>query len=113
MAKILIVDDGSFTRNYLKYIVESAGHETVGFAEDGAEAIRLYKVLKPDIVTMDILFWEGRDTGAGPETRRCRIHKKPFNTTDIIKEIERAIGGMSVDYRMQSLLKVERMVWMR
>ena len=35
MAKILIVDDASFMRGSLKYIVESGGHEVVGMAKNG------------------------------------------------------------------------------
>lgn len=55
MANILIVDDVAFMRIYLKNVVEKAGHKVVGLAGDGIEAVRLYKALKPDIVTMDIL----------------------------------------------------------
>lgn len=55
MAKILIVDDSSFSRNTLKYIVEKEGHTVVGLASDGDEALNFYRSTKPDIVTMDIL----------------------------------------------------------
>ena len=33
MAKILIVDDASFMRGSLKFVVESGGHEVVGMAK--------------------------------------------------------------------------------
>jgi two-component system chemotaxis response regulator CheY len=55
MVNILIVDDASFMRGSLKYIVEMAGHKVVGMAKDGEEAIMMCKTLKPDIVTLDIL----------------------------------------------------------
>lgn len=55
MANILIVDDAAFMRSSLQNIVEKAGHKVVGLAGDGSEAIRLYKTLRPDIVTMDIV----------------------------------------------------------
>lgn len=55
MEKILIVDHASFMRGSLKYLVETAGHNVVGMAKDGDEAIAMYKKLKPDIVTLDIL----------------------------------------------------------
>jgi two-component system chemotaxis response regulator CheY len=41
-------------RVMIKDILTGGGYEVVGEAEDGMEAIRLFKDLKPDIVTMDI-----------------------------------------------------------
>lgn len=52
--RILIVDDASFVRMALGQILKEDGHEIVGEASDGIEAIEKYKVLKPDLVTMDI-----------------------------------------------------------
>ncbi|MBT1248000.1 MULTISPECIES: chemotaxis protein CheY [unclassified Thermosipho (in: thermotogales)] len=52
--KILIVDDAAFMRMMLKDIITKAGHEVVGEAANGKEAVEKYKELKPDIVTMDI-----------------------------------------------------------
>ena len=49
MAKIMIVDDASFMRNTLKYIVESMGHEVVASA---AGYIR--KSFKADDVTAEV-----------------------------------------------------------
>jgi two-component system chemotaxis response regulator CheY len=53
MAKILIVDDSSFTRHLLGVIVKMGGHEVVGLAEDGHQAFGLFESLKPDLVTLD------------------------------------------------------------
>ncbi|ANQ53862.1 chemotaxis protein CheY [Thermosipho sp. 1063] len=52
--RILIVDDAAFMRMMLKDIIAKAGHEVVGEAANGKEAVEKYKELKPDIVTMDI-----------------------------------------------------------
>ena len=52
--KILVVDDASFVRLALGQILLEDGHEIVGEAADGVEAIEKYKLLKPDLVTMDI-----------------------------------------------------------
>ncbi len=55
MAKrILITDDALFMRVTLKNILVQNGFEVVGEAQNGAEAIKLYGDLKPDLVTMDI-----------------------------------------------------------
>jgi two-component system, chemotaxis family, chemotaxis protein CheY len=64
MANILIVDDALFMRKILSDIFSEAGHKIVGAAENAKEAIELYKKLRPDIVTMDIIMPEigGIDT---------------------------------------------------
>jgi len=54
MAKVLVVDDAAFMRLVMKEILEKNGHEVVGEAENGAEAVEQYGRLKPDVVTMDI-----------------------------------------------------------
>lgn len=55
MAKILIVDDSIFARERLKQIFESAGHEIVGAAGDGEQALSMFKSLNPELVTLDYL----------------------------------------------------------
>lgn len=54
MAKILIVDDAKFMRVTLANILSSEGHDIVGEAQNGQEAVELYEELQPDLVTMDI-----------------------------------------------------------
>jgi len=54
MATILIVDDAMFMRVTLKNILTKAGHEVIGEAENGEEAVAKYRQLRPDLVTMDI-----------------------------------------------------------
>ena len=54
MARILIVDDAKFMRMTLSNILKKANHEVVGEAEDGNQAINLYRQLEPDLVTLDI-----------------------------------------------------------
>lgn len=54
MKKVLIVDDTIFMRISIRKILEKNGYEVAGEAENGAEAIEKYRLLKPDIVTMDI-----------------------------------------------------------
>ncbi len=55
MGRILIVDDTMFMRTLLKNILFSGGHDIVGEAADGTEAVAMYLELKPDLVTMDVV----------------------------------------------------------
>lgn len=55
MAKrILISDDALFMRTALRNILSENGYEIVGEAENGSEAVELYRSLNPDVVLMDI-----------------------------------------------------------
>ncbi len=51
---ILIADDAAFMRMMLKDVIQKAGYEVIGEAGNGAEAVRLYRELKPAMVLMDI-----------------------------------------------------------
>lgn len=58
MARVLIVDDAKFMRTLVKDALNSAGHEVAGEAENGNQAVEMYKNLKPQLVTMDITMRE-------------------------------------------------------
>jgi len=53
MAKILIVDDAEFLRMRISKMLIGDGYEVIE-AENGAQAVELYKANKPDAVLMDI-----------------------------------------------------------
>jgi two-component system chemotaxis response regulator CheY len=52
--RILVVDDAAVMRFMLTKILTAGGYEVVGESATGADAVKKYKVLKPDLVTMDI-----------------------------------------------------------
>lgn len=54
MKRVLVADDSTFMRKFIKKILEINGLQVVGEAENGAAAVIKYKVYRPDIVTMDI-----------------------------------------------------------
>lgn len=54
MSRILIADDSLFMRSALKGILAEGGHEVVGEAGTGVQAVELFQELSPDVVTMDI-----------------------------------------------------------
>ena len=52
--RVLLVDDAAFMRIKMKQVLVGLGHEVIGEAGNGAEAVEQYSKLKPDAVMMDI-----------------------------------------------------------
>jgi two-component system chemotaxis response regulator CheY len=53
MAKIMIVDDSLFMRNHLSKLLTKNGYEII-LAENGEQAVIIYRQTSPDAVLMDI-----------------------------------------------------------
>lgn len=58
--RILVVDDSNLMRHRVVQCLTDAGHVVVGKAKDGNEAVALYQIVQPDVVTMDITM-RGKD----------------------------------------------------
>jgi len=57
--RVLIVDDALFMRSMIRDILERSGRFcVVGEASNGIEALEMYRELRPDLVTMDIVMPE-------------------------------------------------------
>lgn len=54
MARVLVVDDAAFMRKLVGDALAGGGHEIVGEAGDGDEAVARYRELRPDVTTLDI-----------------------------------------------------------
>jgi two-component system, chemotaxis family, chemotaxis protein CheY len=54
MARVLVVDDAAFMRKMLSDVLGKAGHEVVGEASNGNEAVAQFQALHPDVMTLDI-----------------------------------------------------------
>jgi two-component system, chemotaxis family, chemotaxis protein CheY len=54
MARMLVVDDAAFMRKVLSDALTAGGHEVVGEAADGNQAVAQYQELRPDLTTLDI-----------------------------------------------------------
>ena len=54
MARVLVVDDAAFMRKMVSDALAKAGHEVVGEATNGVEAVASYQALKPQLTTLDI-----------------------------------------------------------
>lgn len=121
MGKILIVDDSELTRFLLSKILTSGGHEVVGEAGDGLEALQKVKETEPDVVILDLLMPRMRGTQALVEIRkinpRIRVvvcsgdHQehtvrdlvkkgasgfiiKPFKKDVVLQEIDSVMAGL-------------------
>jgi two-component system chemotaxis response regulator CheY len=58
--RVLVVDDSNLMRHRIVQCLQEAGHDVVGKAKDGNEAVELYRQIRPDVVTMDITM-RGKD----------------------------------------------------
>ena len=54
MARVLVVDDAAFMRKMVSDALTKGGHEVVGEAGNGLEAVAQYQTLKPEVTTLDI-----------------------------------------------------------
>jgi two-component system chemotaxis response regulator CheY len=119
MARILVVDDAAFMRKMVKDALSGAGHDVVGEAGDGVEAVARYQELKPDLMTLDITMPEkdglaaladimGADPSArvvmcsalGQETKVVQALKlgakdfvvKPFQADRVVEAVGKALA---------------------
>ena len=55
MARVMLVDDEAIITMHLEGSISSMGHKVVGMTSSGEDAIAKARVLKPDIVLMDVV----------------------------------------------------------
>ena len=53
--RVLIVDDALIMRKRIRAIAEEAGWQVAGEAQNGQEAVELFRQERPDLVTLDIV----------------------------------------------------------
>jgi two-component system chemotaxis response regulator CheY len=119
MARVLVVDDAAFMRKMVTDALSGGGHEIVGEAGNGAEAVQRYQELRPDVTTLDITMPEkdgltalkeiiAVDPGArvvmcsalGQESKVLESIKlgakdfvvKPFQADRVLSAIDKALG---------------------
>jgi two-component system, chemotaxis family, chemotaxis protein CheY len=119
MARVLVVDDAAFMRKMVTDALSGGGHEIVGEAANGTEAVERFQELRPDVMTLDITMPEkdgltalkeiiAVDPGAkvvmcsalGQESKVLESIKlgakdfvvKPFQTDRVLSAIDKALG---------------------
>ena len=119
MARVLVVDDAAFMRKMVTDALSGGGHEIVGEAANGSEAVQRFQELRPDVMTLDITMPEkdglaalkeiiAVDPGAkvvmcsalGQESKVLESIKlgakdfvvKPFQADRVLSAIEKALG---------------------
>jgi two-component system chemotaxis response regulator CheY len=119
--RVLVVDDQPAVCDVVADTIEYAGHEIIGKAKDGAEAVVRAKELQPDLIVMDVLMphMNGVDAMkailAAGSTKRILLMsgeyrslgvtrdemmregaagfmEKPFNVTELFSLLERWSG---------------------
>jgi two-component system chemotaxis response regulator CheY len=119
MARVLVVDDAAFMRKMVTDALSGGGHEVIGEAANGAEAVQQFRELRPDVMTLDITMPEkdgltalreiiAADPGAkvvmcsalGQESKVLESIKlgakdfvvKPFQADRVLSAIAKALG---------------------
>jgi two-component system, chemotaxis family, chemotaxis protein CheY len=54
VVRVLVVDDAAFMRKMVSDALTTGGHEVVGEAGNGVEAVAQYQALEPEVTTLDI-----------------------------------------------------------
>src|SRR5918911_3463227 len=54
MARVLVVDDAAFMRKMVSDALTKGGHEVIGEAGNGVEAVARFQELRPEVMTLDI-----------------------------------------------------------
>jgi response regulator NasT len=100
--RILIAEDETIIRLDLRGLLERAGHEVVGEARDGEEAVALARTLEPELAVMDVKMpkldgieaarrsLEERPLPRAVEVGVFGYLVKPFREHDVVPAIEAA-----------------------
>ncbi len=119
IAPVLVVHAAAFLRKMVTLALSGGGHEIVGEAANGAEAVQRFQELRPDVMTLDITMPEKDGLAAlkeiiavdpaakvvmcsalGQESKVLESIKlgakdfvvKPFQAERVLSAIEKALG---------------------
>ena len=71
--RVMVVDDSRIQEVQVRNLLEDTDYEVAAYCRNGEEALSVYGVVRPDVVTMDIIM-PGMD---GLETTRALLEEHP------------------------------------
>ena len=95
MARVLVVDDAAFMRKMVGDALTKGGHEVVGEAGNGVEAVARYQELRPEVTARVIMC-----SALGQESKVLESIKlgakdfvvKPFQADRVLGAVEKALA---------------------
>lgn len=85
--KVLVVDDNVMTRSMIVDLLTEMGHQVVGQAGDGNEAVTVFKACKPELVLMDLIMPGKTGLEALPELKAADPTAKIVMVTAVQQEV--------------------------
>lgn len=104
--KIMIVDDSTIVRMVIERYLKLTQLEIVAQASNGVQAIELFKVHKPDIVTLDITMPEMDGLAALGEMLKIKSDAKIIMISALTSKttVVKAVNAGAVSYLIKPLL---------
>ena len=98
--RVLIVDDALIMRKRIQEIAEEAGWQVAGQAQDGAEAVAMYRQVQPDLVTLDIVMPNLDGVSALKQIRQIDPHAQVIMVSAVNQreKLSECIGAGAMDF---------------
>jgi two-component system chemotaxis response regulator CheY len=112
VARILIVDDALMVREVMAKTMAMAGHEVVGEASSGGDALAVFREVKPDVVVLDLNMPEGdgfealsQIRAADPTSRVIVCSALARSRSNVVRALEAgAVDVLAKPFKPQRLL---------
>jgi DNA-binding NarL/FixJ family response regulator len=107
--KVLIADDHEVTRRGLSSLLKDSPARVVGEAETAAEAIRLARRLKPDVVLLDVRFGDEDGLDAIRKIRAAAqgVRVVMFSAYENPTYVARSVSAGAHDYLVKTATRTE------